>query len=89
MFVAVQQLRIDFDDAGVRYAITGHDIDLEIAGDITASEGSSHVIELADDTWLAELAAIADPGDTDANSQNPTLRDAFVDGLDRSVLRDP
>lgn len=86
IFVPIGQLTLEFDDLGDSYAITGHDIDFELEGQIDASDESVHVIALGDEALLGELAALAEPGSTDANQQEPALRQAFIDGLERSSI---
>lgn len=82
----IAQLTLEFDDGADAYSITGHDIDFAIDGSIDAAGTSVHVIALGDEDWLGELAALAEPGHTDANADEPALRDAFVAGLLRSTL---
>ena len=86
VFIAIQQLRLEFVEGSDDYRITGHDIALEIEGSFEATDDSTHVIQLADANWLGELTAIALPGDSDANSENPQLQAAFIAGLDRTTI---
>lgn len=81
LFFVVDQFVVRFDDGGAPITLVADDFDLSIASEFVARRGEDVVLRFGDRTWLAELAALAPPGETRLGADHPALTRTFFHGL--------
>lgn len=81
--MAVTQLAVSVDDAGVAKSVVGQDFDLVVPSAAIPPGAERLVLELGDAHWLPAFLPLAPAGETHLNDEaDPALVAAFFDGLD-------
>ena len=81
LFFVVDLFTVNFEDEGELVTIVADDFDIEIPATFAASTDQQYVLRLGDEAWLADVAALAQPGVNRLGPDVPELSRVFYNGL--------
>ena len=83
LFFVVDQFTVEFtDDDGPTTTVIADDFDLTVPSEIAARGQERFVLRFGDIAWLADVAALAPPGEATLVTSDPDLASAFFGGLE-------
>ncbi|MEQ1507274.1 MAG: hypothetical protein ABMB14_33910, partial [Myxococcota bacterium] len=83
LFFVVDRFVVEFRDGGEDIIVIADNFDLTVAAGFSAELGDLFQLRFGDEAWLAEVGALAGPGESILNGEDPALDAAFYDGLTR------